>query len=231
FQSARAMKAAVQKVRAGIKDIKTLPPPKPPSLRPSPLRALSHGTTGYTLTGDETEKDNVGYAALFSVKPPARVLIGLLAAGVLATFILVVAQTNDQHPASAQQVTIRTQVPSGAARTREPRSAEPGPSLAPPALPSAPASPVQAPHPADAAATAPPRAAATTSDSALARLGGPAEEGSTDNPSSATHAPSAGAGAPRTPTPSASYPSPPASESSGRSSGTVTEDSIFGSRF
>jgi eukaryotic-like serine/threonine-protein kinase len=233
FQSARAMKAELQKVRAGIKDIKTLPPPGPPSVRPRAPRALSYGTE-YTLTGDETEKDHNGYAGLYRVKPPARVLIGLLAAGVLATFILIVAQTNHQHSSqeAAQQVTIRTQVPPAPISSGQPGAAA---ATSPPILPEQSGIRSPAREPIGAPDAGEPSATALTAPSAVKSapvLPHPPGSAADTSGASAAGPSAASAGAQRAPTPSASYPHPSATESGkGRASGTVTEDSIFGSRF
>ncbi len=97
FQSARAMKAAIQKVRAGLKNV-TIPPPR---------RAHSEELGGKLLDPDATtiagEADSYHPPSLYSIKPPVRILIGLLAAGVLATFFLILAHQED--PSSRAEVT------------------------------------------------------------------------------------------------------------------------------
>jgi len=219
FQSARAMKAELQKLRAGIKDIKTLPPPSPPSVRPLALGALSHGA-GYTLHGDELDKEEHGHATLYRVKPPARILIGLLAAGVLATFILIIAQTNDQRsPREASpHVTIRTQIPASAAASGEPGAPSPQ-------VPPEPTDVLSAQGPDQRAEGDPPIAPSAAVPRSATKSGDSPALSPTEEP------PPTGAGAQHV-APSASYPSPSTPESSrGRSSGTLTEDSIFGSRF
>jgi serine/threonine-protein kinase len=97
FQSARAMKAAVQKVRAGLGDVKLSPSARPSSVRP-PVSRLAQELGSHTLGGDDDSQlhDVAGLASLYPVQPRARLLVGILAAGVLAAFILVAAGSADQ---------------------------------------------------------------------------------------------------------------------------------------
>ena len=90
FQSARAMKAAIQKVRAGLKDAPTRLPSRSLGGDAPTLYRHDEGTLG-------AELDSFSPNPVFLNKPPARILVGVLAAGVLATFVLIALQKNESQ--------------------------------------------------------------------------------------------------------------------------------------
>lgn len=99
FQSARAMKAAAQKIRAGLKEVQGSPTFRL-SAEAGRLAAgmYDSGTLG-------AEADSFEPPSTYLIKPPVRILVGILAAGVLATFLLIVAQNDkrdlEQRPSAS----------------------------------------------------------------------------------------------------------------------------------
>ncbi len=87
FQSARAMKAAIARVRAGLKD-SYIPPPRK-SFRPS--SSTFHPSDSTTMAGGVDSF----FPSIYPARSKVRILVGLLAAGVVATFLLIATQRSD----------------------------------------------------------------------------------------------------------------------------------------
>lgn len=223
FQSARAMKAAVQKVRAGLKDLKTLPPPRLSSVRPSLQRLNSDESHTFGNVDPLGGPDSTRFASLYPMRPNVRLLVGLLAAGVLATFILVAAQSNENRAtesatareddgglstAAPSDAAARTKVHAGSAADQPPRSERPAEQGLPPAV--VPTGSPEAPR------DAPEKAVQAT-------------EAAGERPS-VRRAPKREEGAQEGLAPSASFPDPSEVKENVRTPA-PPDDAIFGSRF
>lgn len=92
FQSARSMKAAAQKIRAGLKESQSA---RTFRLHPE---AGGLGAGMYDSGTLGAEADSFDPPSTYVIKPPIRILVGILAAGVLATFVLIVSQNDKKAP-------------------------------------------------------------------------------------------------------------------------------------
>src|SRR5690606_1982542 len=90
FQSAGAMQAGAPKIRAGRKDLQGSPTYR----LAAEAGRLAAGMYDSGTLG--AEADSFEPPSTYLIKPPVRILVGILAAGVLATFLLIVAQ-NDKR--------------------------------------------------------------------------------------------------------------------------------------
>lgn len=209
YQSARAMKAAVRRVRAGLGAVTDSSSPAVTSDPPS-MDGPAYPAPG-AITAIESDLFSLG--GLNRSKTSLRVLVGLLVAGVLAIFLLIVNQQSPRRGASASEIDSPSLEKDRGRSSSPPATAASSKGTAASATASAHGDEVDA-HP--------------TSDSPAAGTAPPeTEAGAGDTRRSGTSSPvQAPASAPST-SPS---PSPPASPRPRPSPPVLDEDALFDSR-